>query len=132
MELAFNKIIVDSRHATIGTSTSFDITLPQTLHLGQYAVMYVTDVCLTHTFSSCGDANGSLDNTFYWIERIGDADAVEPYLNRPVVDATIAYAAFTLATDLQTKMNVATVFSQGNYTVSYDVDRGVINIARPQ
>ena len=29
-------------------------------------------------------------------------------------------------------MNAATVFSQGNYTVSYDVDRGVINIARPQ
>ena len=35
MELAFNKIIVDSRHAAIGTSTSFDITLPQTLNLGK-------------------------------------------------------------------------------------------------
>ena len=132
MELAFNKIIVDSRHAAIGTSTSFDITLPQTLNLGQDAVMYVTDVCLTNTFSSFGDANGSLDNTFYWIERIGDANAVETYLNRAVLDATIAYEAFTLATELQTKMNAATVFSQGNYTVSYDVDRGVINIARPQ
>ena len=100
MEIAFNKIIVDSIHAAIGTSTSFDLTLPQTLNQGQDSVMYVTDVCLTHTFSSFGDAHGSLDNTFYWIEHIGDANAVETYLNRAVLDATIAYNAFTMATEL--------------------------------
>ena len=132
MDLSYNKIIVDSRHAAAGNNTNFSITLPETLSLPPSAVLYVTDVCLTHTFSTLGGTGGTISDQFYFIERIGDSQSTETYLNRATLDATISYEAFTLASEIQTKMNAASVLPGASYTVTYDIDRGVINVTRPQ
>ena len=65
MELPFNQIIVDSRHASAGTSNSFEISLPEMLSLPHNAVCYVCDLQVTNNFSSA-DPN---KNTFYFIEN---------------------------------------------------------------
>ena len=65
MDLPFNKIIIDSRHAAAGNSSNFQISLPETLTLPQHAVCYVCDLQITNTFSSTDPSK----NTFYWIEN---------------------------------------------------------------
>ena len=65
MDLPFSKIIVDSRHADAGTSSSFEISLPETLSLPHDAVAYVCDLQVTDTFASTNKHK----NTFYWIEQ---------------------------------------------------------------
>ena len=65
MDLPFNKIIVGSRHASAGTSSSFEISLPETLSLPHNAVCYVCDLQVTNTFSSV-DFN---KRTLYFIEN---------------------------------------------------------------
>ena len=66
MDLPFSKIIVDSRHVDAGTSSSsFEISLPETLSLPHDAVAYVCDLQVTNTFSSTNKNK----NTFYWIEQ---------------------------------------------------------------
>ena len=52
MDLPFSKIIVDSRHADAGTSSSFEISLPETLSLPHDAVADVCDLQVTNTFAS--------------------------------------------------------------------------------
>ena len=52
MDLPFNKIIVDSRHATAGTSSSFEISLLEKLSPPHNAVCYVCDLRVSNTFSS--------------------------------------------------------------------------------
>ena len=52
MDLPFNKIIVDSRHADFGNSNSFEIRLPEAISLPYNAVCYVCDLQVTNTFSS--------------------------------------------------------------------------------
>ena len=67
VDLPFNKLIVDSRFADAGNSTSFQVSLPETLSLPQNAVAYVCDVQVTNTMSTMDD----FSNTFYFIERTG-------------------------------------------------------------
>ena len=82
--LPFNKIIVDSRHASVGTSTNFEITLPETISLPQNAACYVADVVISNTMPTVGTSAGTLTHTFYFIERIGSLTA----LNRAYLDET--------------------------------------------
>ena len=132
MDLPYNKIIVDSRHVAAGNNTNFSITLPESLTLPQTAVLYVTDICVTHTISTFGGTGGTINNQFYFIERLGDSTSTETYLNRASLDATKSYEAFTLATEIQNKINAVSVLPGGTYTVTYDIDRGFINVSRPQ
>ena len=83
-QLPFNKIMVDSRHASVGTSTNFEIALPETISLPRNAACYVTDVVISNTFATLGTAAGTINHTFYWIERIGSLTA----LNRVYLDET--------------------------------------------
>ena len=125
--LPFNKIIVDSRHASVGTSTNFEITLPETMSLPQNAACYVTDVVISNSFSTLGTASGTINHTFYFIERIGNLTA----LNRVYLDETKMYEGNKLAAEIQTKMNAGSLGGTGGiYTVTYDFDLGTMVFSR--
>ena len=122
MDLPFSKIIVDSRHADAGTSSSFEISLPETLTLPHDAVAYVCDLQVTNTFSSTNKNK----NTFYWIEQgLGQNS-----LNRLVL-TTKSYTPESLATELQTRMNESSIFRPTpGYVVTFEEDLGALNISR--
>ena len=122
MDLPFSKIIVDSRHADAGTSSSFEISLPETLTLPHDAVAYVCDLQVTDTFSSTNKNK----NTFYWIEQgLGQNS-----LNR-VVLTTKSYTPESLATELQTRMNESSIFRPTpGYVVTFEEDLGALKILR--
>ena len=125
--LPFNKIIVDSRHASVGTSTNFEITLPETMSLPANAACYVTDVVISNSFSTLGTASGTINHTFYFIERIGNLTA----LNRVYLDETKMYEGNKLAAEIQTKMNAGSLGGTGGiYTVTYDFDLGTMVFSR--
>ena len=115
-QLPFNKIIVDSRHATVGTSTNFEITLPETLSLPPNAACYVTDVVISNTMPTLGTAGGTVNHNFYWIERVG-GDTV---LNRVFLDETKMYTGTTFAQEIETKMNAGSISGSAVYTVTFD------------
>ena len=122
MDLPFSKIIVDSRHADAGTSSSFEISLPETLTLPHDAVAYVCDLQVTNTFSSTNKNK----NTFYWIEQgLGQNS-----LNRLVL-TTKSYTPESLATELQTRMNESSIFRPTpGYVVTFEEDLGALKILR--
>ena len=122
MDLPFSKIIVDSRHADAGTSSSFEISLPETLTLPHDAVAYVCDLQVTNTFSSTNKNK----NTFYWIEQgLGQNS-----LNR-VFLTTKSYTPESLATELQTRMNESSIFRPTpGYVVTFEEDLGALKILR--
>ena len=130
MDLAFTKIIVDSRHAASGDASNFDITLPESLTLPPNAVCYATDIAIAHLFASMG-SGPSLRNTFYWVERIGDTSSSLDYLNRAILDPTQTSNAVLLAAEIQAKMNAASVLG-GGYTVTYAEDNGTMTITLAQ
>ena len=116
MDLPFNKIIVDSRHADSGNSNSFETRLPETLSLPHNAVCYVCDLQVTNTFSSADQHK----NTFYWIEH----ELSQNVLNR-VILANKTYTPDTLATELQNKMNAASILRPSpGYVVTFEEDLG--------
>ena len=122
-QLPFCKIIVDSRHADAGTSSSFEISLPETLSLPHNAVAYVCDSQVTHT---CASTNKT-KNTFYWIEQALGQNS----LNR-VFLANKSYTPETLATEIQTRMNESSIFRPTpGYVVTFEEDLGAIKITRP-
>ena len=122
MDLPSSKIIVDPRHADAGTSSSFEISLPETLTLPHDAVAYVCDLQVTDTFSSTNKNK----NTFYWIEQgLG-----QHRLNR-VVLTTKSYTPESLATELQTRMNESSIFRPTpGYVVTFEEDLGALKITR--
>ena len=122
MDLPFSKIIVDSRHADAGTSSSFEISLPETLTLPHEAVAYVCDLQVTNTFSSTNKNK----NTFYWIEQgLGQTS-----LNR-VVLTTKSYTPESLATELQTRMNESSICRPTpGYVVTFEEDLGALKNLR--
>ena len=93
MDVPFNKVIVDSRHAAQGTSTNFDISLPETLVLPPNAAVYVTDVVISNTMPSLGSGSGSMRNIFYFIERVGGLT----FLNRAHLDVAKLYNGTSFA-----------------------------------
>ena len=92
MDLPFAKIIVDSRHAANGDASAFDIALPESITLPPNAVVYTTDISVAHLFVNMGSGQ-SLRNTFYWIERVGQAHVAKDSLNRSVLDASATRTA---------------------------------------
>ena len=130
MDLPFTKLVVDSRHAASGDASNFDITLPESLTLPPNAVCYTTDIAIAHLFPSMG-SGPSLRNTFYWVERIGDASSSSDYLNRAILDSAKTYSAISLAAEIQQKVNAASVLG-GGYTVTYLEDSGTMLVNRAQ
>ena len=122
MDLPFNKIIVDSRHAAAGNSSNFQSSLPETLTPPQHAVCYVCDLQITNTFSSTDPSK----NTFYWIE-----DELGQYVLNRVFLTRKTYTPDTLATELQTRMNETSIFRPTpGYNVTFEEDLGVLKIKR--
>ena len=122
MDVPFNKVIVDIRHAAQGTSTNFDISLPETLVLPPNAAVYVTDVVISNTMPSLGSGSGSLRHTFYFIERVGGLT----FLNRAQLDDAKLYTGISFAEEIQEKMNAASMSSGADYSVAYNIDIGAI------
>ena len=130
MDLPFTKPVVDSRHAASGDASNFDITLPESLTLPPNTVCYTTGIAIAHLFPSMG-SGPSLRNTFYWVERIGDACSSSDYLNRAMFDEAKTYTAIGLAAEIQRKVNAASVLG-GGYAVTYQEDSGTMLISRAQ
>ena len=95
MELPF-KIIVDSRALTRGHASDFELTLPETLHLDQDAVMYVNSASVTNTFSATGTQIGAKNHYIYWFEKL-DTNVVfnRTALPERAYEATELASAFT-------------------------------------
>ena len=76
------KILVDSRASTTGTSESFQVSLPETLHLNPDIVMYVNSATCTNTILPTGTVAGAQRNTTYFLERKRNAAT---FLNRAIL-----------------------------------------------
>ena len=122
MDLPYNKIITDSRHDANGNSTSFEVSLPESISLPPHAVCFVTDLRVTHTFSSMSNRN-----EFYVLER-GDTNTL---VNRAILDTSKTHTAESLALELQTQMNaVSTLSAPGGYTVTFSDATGLLAFTR--
>ena len=120
------KILVDSRAATTGTSESFQVSLPETLHLNPDIVMYVNSATCTNTFLPTGTVVGAQRNTIYFLERQRGAAMI---LNKATLPER-TYDAEELAAALQTAMNTSSWLSS-DYTCTYNVAKQTISISRP-
>ena len=120
------KILVDSRAATTGTSESFQVSLPETLHLNPDIVMYVNSATCTNTFLPTGTVVGAQRNTIYFLERQRGAAMI---LNKATLPER-TYDAEELAAALQTAMNASSWLSS-DYTCTYNVAKQTISISRP-
>ena len=92
MDMPFNRIIIDSRHAANGNNTSFEVSLPESISLPPHAVCFVSDIQVTHTFSSMRNRS-----EFYFIERDATGTTL---VNKAILDTSNTHSAYTLATDL--------------------------------
>ena len=95
MDLPFNRIIIDSRHAANGNNTSFEVSLPESISLPPHAICFVSYIQVTHSFH-----NMSNINEFYFIERDASGTTL---VNRAILDTSKTHSADTLAAELQTK-----------------------------
>ena len=95
MDLPINRIIRDSRHVANGNSTSCEVSLPESISLPPHAVCFVSDIQVTHTFSSMSNRN-----EFYFIERDATGTTL---VNNAILDTSKTHSADTLAAELQTK-----------------------------
>ena len=69
--LQLRKIIVDSRTATVGTGSEFSVQLPETLNIPRNYGVYVTDVCLTHSFRTVhGGASVGAKNQYLFFLKV--------------------------------------------------------------
>ena len=105
MDVPYTKIIVDSRHAAAGTSTNFDITLPETLNLPQNAACWGSDVVISNTMPTLGTGSGTLRHNFY--------------------------NSNSFAAEIQAKMNQVSLDASAPYTVTYSEDLGAMVFSRP-
>ena len=127
--LPFEKIIIDSRNASLGDATSFQVTLPETLHLPPDAVMYVTDCAISHSFRTVDGSGtvGSKNHHLYFLERNYQSGDVT-VLSR-AVPTSRSYTPYELATEIQTRMNEVSIFISTAYNVTYDTNKNLLNIA---
>ena len=70
--LAIRKIIVDSRTSTVGHGSSLELQLPQTVNIPNGFGVYVTDVCVTHSWRTVhGNSSiGGKNHYLYFMERM--------------------------------------------------------------
>ena len=120
------KTLVDSRAATTGTSESFQVSLPETLHLNPDIVMYVNSATCTNTFLPTGTVVGAQRNAIYFLERHCGAAMI---LNGAILPER-TYDAEELASALQDAMDAASWLSAG-YACTYNTARRTITVSRP-
>ena len=123
-----HKLIVDSRSAAaIGIAINFQVQLPETLYLPHDACCYCTDVAISHTFRSIEGlaAVESCNNHFFWFEQTYD-QGTKLVLNRALLTSS-NYSPTTLAQELKTQMNAASIFGSSYETV-YNVGTNSISI----
>ena len=101
--LPFERVIIDSRCADNGNASSFEVTLPETLHMPNDAVCYVTDIAISHSFLTVDGESliGSRNHYLYFIERNWINEDVV-ILNRAEL-STKSYAPEELAIEIQQK-----------------------------
>ena len=116
------KIVVDSRQA-FGTSSSFQVQLPETLHLDPDVVLYVNSATVTNTFLSTGTTVGSKSHNVYFYEKNGATLA----FNRAQLPER-GYVADELSDALESAMNLASIFG-GGYTCVYNESKQTITIS---
>ena len=109
------KLMIDSRATSLGNSSAFSVSLPETLHLPEDIAMYVNTASVTNTFLSTGTHIGSDNHYFYWFEKLDGVDTVFDRCELPEQ----GYDAEELAGALQTAMNAATWFGDGLYACTY-------------
>ena len=117
------KIVVDSRQATLGTSSNFQVQLPETLHLDPDVVLYVNSATVTNTFLSTGTTVGSKSHNVYFYEKNGATLA----FNRAQLPER-GYVADELSDALESAMNLASIFG-GGYTCVYNESKQTITIS---
>ena len=130
MDLPFTKNIVDSRHTANGDASAFDISLPGSITLPPNAVVYTTDITVPHLFANMGSGQ-SLRNTFYFVERVGQANMAIDCLNRAVLDETKTSNADAFADELKDKINAASILGSV-YNVVYSNETGTMTISLNQ
>ena len=70
--LAIRKIVIDSRTATAGTGSDFQVQLPETVTLPKHYGCYVKDIHCTHSWRTIhGNTSvGTKNHYFYFFERM--------------------------------------------------------------
>ena len=116
-ELPFHKVFIDSRAASLGTASSFEVTLPETLSLSREAVCYVTDIAISHSFWSVDGAGtvGGANHYVYFVEL--SAVGASPVLCRAALTEG-SYTAEELGGELAARMTAASA-AQETYTAAY-------------
>ena len=110
------KVVVDSRQA-YGTSSNFQVQLPETLHLDSDVVMYVSSTTVANTFLSTGTTVGSQSHYVDLYEKNGATLA----FNRAQLPER-GYVAYESA------MTMASIFG-GGYTCTYNGHKQTITIS---
>ena len=115
------KIVVDNRQA-YGTNNSFQVQLPETLHLYLDVVMYVNSATVTNTFLSTGTTAGAKSHYVYFYEKNGATLA----FNRAQLPER-CYVAEELVDALESATNMASIFG-GGYACVYNKSIRTITI----
>ena len=126
MESPF-KILIDSRNASEGHGGQFSYQLPEVVQVPKNFVCYVSQASVTNSFLSTGTFVGTENNRFYWFERIANNDTVFNTASLPNAN----YDAESLATALQTNMNLTSWFGNSPYTVTYNQSKNAFDVAIP-
>jgi len=122
--LAIRKIVIDSRTATAGTGSNFQVQLPETIMLPRHYGCYVTDIQCTHSWRTIhGNTSvGAKNHYFYFFERMISgfypSDNDYTVLNRAQLTPG-SYTPTELCAELQTQMNAQSFFGSSAYTVTY-------------
>ena len=122
--LAIRKIVIDSRTATAGTGSDFQVQLPETITLPRHYGCYVTDIQCTHSWRTIhGNTSvGAKNHYFYFFERMISgfypSDNDYTVLNRAQLSPG-SYTPTELCAELQTQMNAQSFFGSSAYTVTY-------------
>ena len=125
-ELPFHKVFVDSRAASAGNASSWEVTLPETLSLPRNAVCYVTDVAISHSFLPVDGvgAIGGANDLVYFVEQASAGS--DPRLCRAEL-AEGSYTAEELAAEMATAMT-ASSWLRSSYSASYIPSLNVIRL----
>ena len=114
-ELPFHKVFIDSRAASLGTASSFEVTLPETLSLSREAVCYVTDIAISHSFWSV-DGTGTVGGANHYVYFV-EANAPGAILCRAAL-AEGSYTPEELGGALAARMTAASAIG-ATYTAAY-------------
>ena len=122
----FKKIYIDSHHRTLNSNSSgdFEIYLPESQECGNDTKLYIHEITIPN---SIYPVQSGLNNRLYL--RLTDfGNTIDKIVELP----SGSYVGATLASSLQTNMNLATNGFQVNndyFSVSYDFDTNKISIS---